>query len=270
MCVCVCVCVCVCACLRVFCIIFALYISFVYIFTSLSPCSCAYSGVKCDGSSIKAKGNDATIGRGHGSIPIEAISTAYKAPMQPYQSTLVYPCLDDFHAGNVTYVCNQSLQDPNRIAEHVFTTRETCKPIMCKRPNEDGYNFSLIKEISLEVPTFKVAGLKCSPGYASDQPRASRCTGRQDGEYELHGCTAVKCPQHSSGISVPLGCRCDDGFIGEVRPVTLPPFYKSTCVEIDECEQVVCGGASKCIDEINRYRCKCAAGWKFNGTNEPW
>ena len=227
----------------------------------------------CDGRSIKAAGNDATIGRGHVSIPIEDISNpnyAYIAPTQPYGSRLVYPCLDDFYPGNVTYVCSQNLEDPNRVAEHVFKTQDTCKPIMCVRPRAVGYDFSGINEVSLALPTFQVAGVKCLPGYANDEPRAFPCTGLQVREYKVSGCASVQCPKHSSGISVPLGCECNDGFAGEVTPTVSPPFYKSTCRELDECKGVVCGGASKCVDGENQYRCECADGWKFNTTNQPW
>ena len=227
----------------------------------------------CDGRSIKAAGNDATIGRGHVSIPIQDISNpdyAYIAPRHPYGSRLVYPCLDGFHPGNVTYVCSQNLQDPNQVVEHVFKTQNTCKPITCIRPRTVGYDFSDIKEISVAVPTFQVAGVKCLPGYAHDEPRASPCTGPQYGQYKVDGCATVQCPKNSSGISVALGCECDAGFAGEVIPTMFPPFYKSTCTDVDECKGVVCGGASKCVDEENQYLCDCADGWKFNATNQPW
>ena len=227
----------------------------------------------CDGRSIKAAGNDATIGRGHVSIPIQDISNpdyAYIAPRQPYDSRLVYPCLDSFHPGNVTYVCSQNLKNPNRVAEHVFKTQDTCKPILCIRPRTVGYDFSGIKEVSLAIPTFQVEGVKCLPGYANNELRAFPCTGLQVREYKVSGCATVQCPPNSTGISVPLGCECNDGFAGEVTATVFPPFYKSTCTELDECKGVVCGGASKCVDEENHYRCECADGWRFNTTNQPW
>ena len=42
----------------------------------------------------------------------------------------------------------------------------------------------------------------------------------------------------------------------------------STPADIDECEGVVCGGASKCKNEVNQFRCECAEGWAGGGVNK--
>ena len=38
--------------------------------------------------------------------------------------------------------------------------------------------------------------------------------------------------------------------------------------DIDECEGVVCGGASTCTNAHDRFSCECAAGWTWQGDNQ--
>ena len=119
--------------------------------------------VTCDGQSVKAGGNDAVVGRGHSAIPDDRVSTAFKAPKQPYLSTLVYPCAHGFYPGKVTYTCTQT---------GTFETKDTCQPVMCTQPKIDGYDFSGANkdQRSLQVPTFAVSGVRCAPGYNIPRP----------------------------------------------------------------------------------------------------
>ena len=178
--------------------------------------------VTCDGRSIEAGGNDAVVGRGHSVTPDDRFSTAFKAPKQRYLSTLVYPCAQGFYPGKVVYTCTQ---------EGTFNTTETCRPVLCTQPQVEGYDLSRVNtdQRSLEVPTFAVSGVRCAPGYASDNPTALPCHGRDGGNYRVSGCTPVPCPKHSTGTSVTAGCRCNSGSAGVVLPLSVFPFYASTC-----------------------------------------
>ena len=156
--------------------------------------------VTCDGRVIEAKGNDAVVGRGHSNTPLDDASTGYKAPEQPYQSTLVFPCVEGYRKAVVRYTCGQTRK---------FETEETCDPVLCTEPTTTGYDFSGASkdEVSREVPTFGVTGVTCAAGYAGT-PRYTPCHNRFGGTYNVSGCTAVKCPANSDGVSVPVGCEC--------------------------------------------------------------
>ena len=39
--------------------------------------------------------------------------------------------------------------------------------------------------------------------------------------------------------------------------------------DIDECENVDCGGGGKCTDGLAGYSCSCPAGWRSRGKNQP-
>ena len=54
---------------------------------------------------------------------------------------------------------------------------------------------------------------------------------------------------------------CGDEFAIVVVTITPPP-------DIDECEGVVCGGASTCTNAHNRFSCECADGWTGGGDDE--
>ena len=178
--------------------------------------------ITCDGRSVKPGGHDAVVGRGHSAVLDDRVSTGRKAPDQPFLSTLVYPCALGFHPGNVTYTCTR---------DGAFATTETCSPISCTQPQTEGYDFSdaIFDRRSLEVPTFAVTGVRCAPGYASDNPTASPCDAQHGGEYRVSGCTPVPCPERSFGPSVPAGCTCKNAQTGVVLPMTDFPFYASTC-----------------------------------------
>ena len=178
--------------------------------------------VTCDGRSVKPGGHDAAVGRGHSAVLDDRFSTAHKAPNQPYLSTLLYPCALGFHPGNVTYTCTR---------HGTFATTETCKPLLCTQPQTEGYDFSeaTADQRSLEVPTFAVVGVRCAPGYASDNPTARPCDTQNGGQYRVSGCTPVPCPDRSFGPSVSAGCTCDNAQTGVVLPITEFPFYASTC-----------------------------------------
>ena len=144
---------------------------------------------------------------------------------------------------------------------------------MCTRPKlAIGYDFSFVRE-TLEAPDFKVSGLKCQSGYAfSSPPQAFPCSEREGGEYIVSGCSPVQCPATSYGSFVSggnnSGCNCKPGFVGNVIPKTSSPFYQDLCRDVDECIGIDCGGASKCINGQNQYKCECADGWMFTGINQ--
>ena len=41
-----------------------------------------------------------------------------------------------------------------------------------------------------------------------------------------------------------------------------------TCVDIDECDGIDCGGSSNCTNDIGKYICECAEGWHGGGVNK--
>ena len=41
-----------------------------------------------------------------------------------------------------------------------------------------------------------------------------------------------------------------------------------TCVDIDECDGIDCGGSSNCTNGIGKYICECAEGWHGGGVNK--
>ena len=46
------------------------------------------------------------------------------------------------------------------------------------------------------------------------------------------------------------------------------PLKMHPLVDVDECVNIRCGGeASQCINDVNKFRCDCAAGWKGGGIN---
>ena len=53
-----------------------------------------------------------------------------------------------------------------------------------------------------------------------------------------------------------MGLRHDGGADGGLRVVRV------SAAEVDECKNVVCGGASQCIDGVGTFTCECAPGWQ--------
>jgi hypothetical protein len=56
-----------------------------------------------------------------------------------------------------------------------------------------------------------------------------------------------------------MSCTCNAGFEGD-----------DCGTDINECtagDGVVCGGASSCVDGVNKYTCNCASGWAGGGDN---
>ena len=158
--------------------------------------------VTCDGRVIEAKGNDALVGRGHSNTPLDDASTGYKAPEQPYQSTLVFPCVEGYRKAVVRYTCGQTRK---------FETEETCDPVLCTEPTTTGYDFSGASkdEVSREVPTFGVTGVTCSAGFFNagsvkrgTAANASPCHSRLGGKYSVSGCTGT-------GLSRRVCATCD-------------------------------------------------------------
>ena len=45
------------------------------------------------------------------------------------------------------------------------------------------------------------------------------------------------------------------------------PIHSLSCVDVDECIGVKCGGKSVCFNGLNLYTCMCAEGWRGGGDN---
>ena len=41
-----------------------------------------------------------------------------------------------------------------------------------------------------------------------------------------------------------------------------------SCVDIDECDGIDCGGLSICKNGVGKYTCECAKGWSGGGVNQ--
>ena len=157
--------------------------------------------ITCDGRIARSHGYSVLIGRGHGNADLRKYSTGRQAPNQAFGSTLVFPCLKNYHKGTVTYTCDQTRK---------FVTDQVCDPVICTEPMTTGYNFTGASKDkwSLALPTFSVTGVMCALGYEGT-PKSIPCHG--EGNYIVTGCAAKMCSDSNNGCSSGWFCiHCVD------------------------------------------------------------
>eukprot|EP00435_Cladocopium_sp_Y103_P053127 s189_g16.t4 len=115
----------------------------------------------------------------------------------------------------------------------------------------DSGHFSVSHELGQTMQIFRNDGT-LHPG-----PRTDFSTfGREEttGRFYTGSCTAVKCPDHSSGTDLPTGCSCNAGYSGGITATTASPFFSG------ECKAVACPLHSIGTDLPSG--CKCKEGYK--------
>eukprot|EP00913_Durusdinium_trenchii_P023015 g21610.t1 len=91
------------------------------------------------------------------------------------------------------------------------------------------------------------AGCSCDAGFSGAVTPSSKSP------FYENGCTAVQCPVHSTGKTVPSGCSCNAGYSGSITASSQTPFFAGSC------EAVACPDHSSGADVPSG--CKCHAGF---------
>jgi hypothetical protein len=110
-------------------------------------------------------------------------------------------------------------------ADQTWTQPTGCNFVDCGQPSSSpGY---VINSGQSGTGYNAVQTVSCESGYSGT---AANIVCQQDLTWSSSsGCTAVACPTHSTGRSVPEGCVCEAGYSGSVSSSSISPFYFSTC-----------------------------------------